>query len=66
MSKKEAIKLLVDHVLDMEHDDFFEECDDPTSAHPWYLAHLIKFGQESADEKLAWARKNAGKDVDNE
>ena len=60
MTKKQATKLLIDHTLDMEQDDFFEDCDDPTNMHPWYLAHLVKYGKKSADLKLAWARKNAG------
>lgn len=60
MTKKQAIKILVEHVLEMEQDDFFEECDDPTEWHPWYLAHFIKYGKGSSDLKLEWAKKNAG------
>lgn len=58
MTKKQAMELLVDHVLEIEHDDFFEEDPEPSAAHPWYLAHLIKFGEESANLKLKWALKN--------
>ena len=46
----ETVEEIMDYILDMEEDDFFENS--PSEDHVYYKAALVKHGKETADMLL--------------